>query len=89
MEGPKATSEGLDLNDLSGSFQPKPFYDSMSVKKPQVCWRQLTGNESIRKLFSHLLYVKDTGQLILRDMQVCIPFKSPDVYYLNFGMKDT
>lgn len=43
----------------------------------------------IRKLFDHLLYVKDRDQLIVRGMQVYIPLQSPNVYYLNFGKKDT
>ena len=33
--GNRACGRGLELDDLSGPFQPKPFYDSM-MKSPLV-----------------------------------------------------
>ena len=32
-----AYSRGLDLHDLKGPFQPKPFHDSMKHRKAGIC----------------------------------------------------
>ena len=52
-----------------------------------MCWKQVKGNDTNKNVFSPLVYAKDRDQLTLRDVQVCIPFQYPDVYYLNFGKK--
>ena len=40
---------GLDLDDLRGLFQPKPFYDSILARVGQIEESQLTSAEASTK----------------------------------------
>ena len=59
--GDPAHRRGVKLNDHSGPFQPRPFYDSMILQHYQV-------GGTVEAKFAYLLFLESLEELICNSM---------------------